>query len=333
MWGGWGGHLYFPLEYYIKAMAVFFSIISAVTMFFLIKHFRPKSCYLPTVIACATLFSPAFLLDILKANLPDSLYLSFMLLSLLCFVKRKTGSAWFLCIVGACFKLMAIYLIPVYIWFYLKNFKTDSLYEKIKPFIFSFLALLICSLPNIITGGSFKDAIVTPILERSNAMMNSYSLSIWNFLPNNHKDFHLFAITLTGLTFIILFIFLKSFVRKEHYAAIEFPVLLTLSPLICYFFLPAQHEAYFASATIFAVLGAVIMLNKKFFGIAVALNALFFYIYSLIISMISKAMNTIDLLSSGRLLFQLLTLVYIAIVGSLLQEIWRNSRLYKQTTS
>ena len=171
----------FPIEYNIKAIAIFCTLASSVCMFFIAKHFRPGSLYTPIVSAIVVLFLPAFFFDAMKTNLPDSVYLMFCLYSFFCFIKKKRYAAWFLLGMGACFKLMAIYLAPVYIYFYFKNFRKSSWTQRFAP-VAGLLSVVVCSLPDVILGGNFLDAIIKPLFSRGGQALGSV-FSMWQFFP------------------------------------------------------------------------------------------------------------------------------------------------------
>jgi len=244
-----------------------------------VKHFRPKSAYMPAASALSVLFLPSFLFDILKTNLPDAVYLMFCLYSFQCFVKKRRWPAWLLLGFGICFKLMAIYLAPVYIYFYVKNFHRYKFGSKLSP-LSGIFALILCSLPYMICGGGFFNAIIGPSLNRTDDAMRMNSFSLWTFLPNDMGYFKLFSIALLAMTMFATAYYIFHFMELKKRRNIEYPLLPTLSAALCYFILPAQHESFFTLAAVFSLIGFAIMVKKPYLIIFILLNALLFFAYA-----------------------------------------------------
>jgi|GEM_PF-4658639 len=278
-------HLYptFPIEYSIKFMAVVFSLLSAVAVYFLAKHFRPKATLLPVIAASITPFLPLFSMDLLKTNLTDGVYLALCLWSFYFFIKNRKGLSWFLLALGACFKLMAIYLVPVYLFFYIKDFKSYNLKEKLAP-LWGGLAVIICSIPNMLAGGKFLDGIITPILGRGD---NGLTMPwFWmiptgnNFTPpetGEQMRLMVYALLILALFGTLFFIF--NYVKKQYQTKVGLAILPTISIMVCFFLLPSQHETYFAMAAIFSLLSFIVLPTKHFFVNFLAINIFLFYMY------------------------------------------------------
>lgn len=246
-----------PIEYLIKSIGIFFSLASSIVMFFIVKHFKNKSNYLPTVAAVITLFLPAFSMDVMKTNLSDSSYIFFALLSFLALVKDKKFFVWFFIGIGASFKLMAIYIVPVYIYLYFRNFKKSSLFDKFVPFIATALAIVLCSLPNVVAGGSFLNGIINPILTRTGGHIFAGGFSLWSIiygmsLPSTPPQVKLFSIVLVTILLILTGLFIARYIRPEKRMATEYALFPIISTSLFYFFFPAQHESYIALAAVFA---------------------------------------------------------------------------------
>lgn len=274
---------HFPIEYCLKAIAIVCSLLSALAMFFIAKHFQPKSKYLPTIVAGVTLFLPLFSMDLLKTNLTDGMYILPSLWSFYFLLKNKKALSWFLLAIGACFKLMAIYLVPVYIFFYIKDFKTYKLREKLTP-LWSLLGLALCSIPNVLAGGNFIDGIITPIIGRNNAAV--VMPWFWLIPPSNNltpsETAHEVSLMLYGLLFLVLFMtifFILKYIKKTEQKRVGLAILPTLSILACFFLLPSQHETYFAMAAIFSLIGFLAFPTKAMFVNFLAINIFLFYMY------------------------------------------------------
>lgn len=239
----------------LKIIAAVCSILSSALVYAIIKWYRPHARFAPTAGFIAALYSPPLLLDLIKANAPDSLYIMLALLSLLLFVKGHKVASYFVLGFGICYKLMAIYLLPFFLYFYIKDFKKYSVAEKCAPLAI-LASVCLCSIPNVLAGGSFLDGIILPLVGRASpraiAMANN-SFTLWMLLPNNTAAFSLFSVGLISLLFFILFLFLFYFIPESRKRKVEWSILLPLCPMLCYYILPAQHEGYFALSCIFSL--------------------------------------------------------------------------------
>lgn len=312
----------FPVEYNIKLIAVVASVVSAIVVYFIIKHFRSKARYAPTFGMVVTLFLPAFLLDVIKTNLPDTVYLMFILFAFLTFIKDKKQLAWFVLGLGLCFKLMAIYLAPFFLYFYLKDFKKYRLKDKLSP-LFIFPAIIICSIPCVISGGSWFDGILGVFINRSVGAMHVNGYTLWQLMPNDIDNFKYFSIALMFLVFVAIFIFVKYFVSEENKADVEYTILLPLFPMIAYFLLPAQHETYFAMATVFAFINWCIIPRRKTLFIFATTNMLLFIGYSII----SFRWFLEEMPNSNSILYdsQLWALCTASIIAYLMYQLYKSS--------
>ncbi len=273
----------FPIEYSIKFMAITCSLLSAGAVFMIAKYFRPRSQYLPVIVACITPFLPMFSMDLLKTNLTDGMYIMPCLWSFYFFLINKKELSWFLLALGACFKLMAIYLVPVYAFFYLKDFTKYSLREKLAP-LWGALAVLICSIPNMAAGGKFLDGIVTPIIGRNDDVV----VMPWFWLiptgnnftsPDIAREMRTMLYGLLILIFFMTIFFILKYVKKEKQRLVGLAILPTLSIMVCFYLMPSQHETYFAMAGIFALIGFIIQPKKELFINFFSVNLFLFFMY------------------------------------------------------
>lgn len=272
-----------PIEYCIKFIAMTCSLLSAVAVFFITRHFHPKSKFLPVIAACITPFLPTFSIDLLKSNFTDGMYIMPSLWSFYFFLKGKKEVSWFLLAFGACFKLMAVYLVPVYLYFYIKDFARYSLREKLAP-LWGIVAVFVCSIPNFLAGGKLLDGIITPILDRNEVgfVMPYFWLipSTNNFMPaTTAQDMRLMLYALLIFIFFFTFFFTLRYVREEYKTQVGLTVLPAISILVCFYLMPSQHETYFTMAAIFAFIGFLALLKKEFFVNFIVLNIFLFCMY------------------------------------------------------
>ena len=266
----------FSLVACIKIMTLIGILASAIAVFFITKHFRPHSIWMPTIFSALTLFLPVFLGDLIKANLPDSVHISLSLLAFLAILKKRNNLAWFTIGVALSFKLMAVYIVPVFILLYILDFKKSSLKDKLAP-LFILFGVLVCSLPNFFAGGSLFEGILGPILFRSGLGSTVIPTSnIWSLLPNYLPAFKFASVAVLLFIFLLIFIIIIYFVPKKQQKQITIALLPSLSILLCFFFLPKQHELYMQMAGIFSLLGIAAMRNQKMLFIFVMISIITF---------------------------------------------------------
>jgi Gpi18-like mannosyltransferase len=282
----------FPLHWNIKFIAICFTIVSAAATYLIVRHYSGRESWRPFVGALLILFIPAYFCDIVKTNLPDSSYLTFCLLAFLAFIKKRPCLAWTLVGIGMAFKMMALYLMPFLFFYYLKNLKGmkgmsgDSTLSRFAP-LFAAVGFLLCSIPGVLAGQSYYDATVGSILGRASflkagganfwAIFPTPDESWWPWFPaisnmqvKNMTIFGFAAIALIlGLLYFMLFSIKKE--RLQEFGALLF---LILSPLVCYFFMPAQHEGYFALASVASLIVCLINPGRVVFVVFSTLTAL-----------------------------------------------------------
>jgi hypothetical protein len=279
-------HLYphFAIEENIKMLAIGFTIASSITTYFITKHLCPNSQWRPTIAALLILFMPAFFCDIIKTNLPDASYLTFCLLAVLALLKKRYWLVWFLIGVAMSFKMMGVYIVPFLLYLYARDFRKATRFNMFAP-LFAVVGYLICSLPGLLVGQGLYDVTVGTVMQRSDVLNTTFAANFWTIFGGDYSGWQyfpsvspvqtpsmkLFAYSAVLLVFIVVYILLFSIRgrRKQQYG-IE--VLLVVSPLICYFFMPAQHEGYFALAPVLAMIVWVVHNSRLHFWLFIILS-------------------------------------------------------------
>ena len=274
----------------IKCIGAIFTLLSSLFAYLIVKHFQKgNTSWQATLAASLILFIPPFLGDLLKTNLPDSAYIALILLSLLLFLKNKYVLSWLIFGVAIYFKAMALYIAPLYIFYYLYTFKENTIIKKIAP-IFSFVGLFIAALPGYFAGLTLWDSALGTILGRTASTLSAengfLSLvdgreSFVNFpviSPDNIASFQIISMALMVI-FVYLLMFLLFQTKSKKALAFSMIDLTIVSPIILWFFLPGQHENYFSIAAVFAFLALLIVPTKKYFVLFIILNFLVWQSY------------------------------------------------------
>jgi len=278
------------VEYCVKSLAIFGTLIATVAVFFIVKTLvkRPAS-WLPLVAAAVVPFLPAFFMDTVKANIPDSIYLGLDLLALLALLKKRPGLAWFLVGVALSFKMMAIYILPFVVFLWLRKWPSAKVWHRVSP-LFIIPGFLLTCIPGYLAGLSLYDSTIGVLVFRATTMGYEW-WGIWQLLFNNSllhvpggiaadqvHNVMLYGLAMLALIFIALFALLFGIrdSQRQNQAALDF---LVASPILCYMFLPSQHEAYWALSSVFALIVLVIRRSRASLAVLIVLSFTLFELY------------------------------------------------------
>ncbi len=213
----------------------------------------------------------------------DSIYATFVVLSFLYLLKEKYLSSFLLLGIAFAFKLQFIFILPVYLFVYLK--------KKSFPFYYFFLipiVNLIFSLPPLVIGRSLEKIMGIYIGQASQySALSMHYPNVYSFFGKfqtnsgevlNQTNFPIatIGIIFTFLLFILLAIWLF---RKKKVLNKENLFLLTVwTTLILPFLLPHMHDRYGYLAGIFSILYALIYHKKYYVAIGYQILTIFLYI-------------------------------------------------------
>lgn len=191
------------------------------------------------------LFLPTIIMDSGLWGQCDSIYVSFILLSLVSLLYEKDLLAFISLGIAFAFKLQTVFILPLYLLLYIKKRRFSILY-----FGFSLLAFYICSLPGIVMGRKWYEPFTIYFMQTSETHINMYypNLSgiIYKVSQNNLPLYIMlkhFFILLTIGTLLIGCYFIISYTGTN----------LTGKDLLCYavwiswtcvMFLPSMHDRY-----------------------------------------------------------------------------------------
>ncbi|QIL50151.1 hypothetical protein G7084_01715 [Weissella coleopterorum] len=272
-----------PTVWCIKILAGIFTFLSAWAMAVLMRVIIGDKVWNDVLAYTLVLFSPVFLGDIFKTNLPDSSFFLFSILAIVAVFKQKHWLSWFWVGVAVSFKAMGIYVTPFLAFFYLRDFKKMSLWARLSP-LMTVIGMAICALPAIILGEHPFMAMFGNIMTRSGGLskrdfgiLKLIDGGSWVWFPNlNHAqkvEMQLAGIAVLALIFLGLYlmIYLIPKLSQQNEALLY---LLVASPMLCWLFLPAQHETYFNIAGVFAIILVGVHPNLKHWLILLMTNFL-----------------------------------------------------------
>ena len=221
---------------------------------------------------CVIICAPSVFLNSAYWGQCDSIYVSFVLLGLLMFMREKYSVSFFWMGIAMGFKLQTIFVMPVLLLLYLAKKKFSVLQFLLIPF-----GMVVCGLPNIIVGGRKISDVFTIYIEQADtyhSLAMNYP-SFWVLLTReiNEEIYGIIrnmtilftVIVMSGLCAVWLLGKIKWTKAHILYAAF-------LLSYTCVFFLPSMHDRY---AYLIEVLAIVIaFLIPKTLGLMFGLQIL-----------------------------------------------------------
>lgn len=281
---------YFPIDslFSIKIVSIIFDFLGAIIVYKIIQELLKDKSYKDKVsllVYGLYLILPTILLNSAYWAQSDSIYTTFVLLSILYLIKKNYKLSIVFFAIALSFKLQAIFILPLYVLMYISERKI-----KLRYFLYIPLVIFILSIPKVIFShdllagfriyfdqmGSYKEYITLNF-------PNIYSI----FLKGNGSNlintpFDELATIGIIVTFIILVILAYLvYIKKTKFdknAIIEFGL---FSILITTFFLPEMHERYLFMGDVIALLYLVINAKKYYVPIMIEFISLNGYMYLL----------------------------------------------------
>lgn len=257
------------------------AIVSMLIAYELLKDNKRKHLY-ALITYSVVIILPSLILNSSAWGQCDSIYTSFVLISLLCLLKEKYFKAFIFLGISFTFKLQAIFILPVYIFIYLSNRKFPIYYFLIIPIV----NVIMC-MPAVFVGRSIESCLLIYVNQ-----INNYS----NYISMNFPNIYAMLIDTIGgsnlisnpdaalsnlgllFTFSILSITAITILYKEIKIDNKMIIELSLwSILLCTFLLPNMHDRYMYMADIISVL--FVLINSKKFYVPIAVNFISLYVY------------------------------------------------------
>lgn len=267
---------YLPIEPLIpiKCISIIFDFILAASAGMLVYKIVKKDNKLyGAVTYMITLILPTILANSSIWGQCDSIYVTFVILSLLYMVQDKYLKSFILLGISCAFKLQFIFIVPAYIIYLVSKKK----YIKLTYFgIIPIVDFIMC-IPAMIVGRPIKECMMIYI---SQAGENIDRLSmnfpnIYNFIGKiegtfamNYSDINyniISVVTIGVIGFIMLLIYFKRDIDKKQMIKLSL-----WSVCITTFLLPHMHERYLYLGETLSVILAII--DNKYIPLALAIN-------------------------------------------------------------
>ena len=214
--------------------------------------------------------SPLVLLNSAEWGQCDSVYAAFIMLALLFLHEEKYKTSFLMVGIGLGFKLQAIFILPVFLFYYFYKKKFSIVYFAIIPVVME-----IMSIPAIIAGRGVFD-VFTKYMHQVDwypTMAKNYP-TFWTLLTNLHTVENYYVLKTMAVTTTILIIGCVMYAVIYKKVELNYENLLRLAFITCFtcsVFLPGMHERY---AYLAEILGMVmIFIDWKFIPFVIGMNA------------------------------------------------------------
>lgn len=250
----------------IKALSIIFDILMGVIGYLIVKKItNSKYSYICLLVI---LFIPTVILNSSVWGQCDSIYTTFVLLSLYLLLKNKFSLSFLMLGIAFSFKLQFIFILPLYIILYFVNKNFSILNFLLIP-----LGNILMCLPVILMGMPIINCFTTYLEQTTSysVILTRNLANIYAFLPDI-KIIGYILILITGLLFLSLLIYFIK--RKKKIEGKELIAVGLLGILIAVYFLPFMHERYMFMADILSVIWYFLYKRKIWIPIIINLTSI-----------------------------------------------------------
>ena len=257
-----------------KIVSIFFDYVASVGVFLLIYDKDKKNTkFLALLGAIIAVFSPIVFLNSSAWGQCDSIYTSFVILSLVAYKKDKNALSMIFFGLTFAFKLQAIFFLPFFLfeWFRKKSF-------SVLNFLLIPLTMIVVCIPAYINGRGFWGFISPYYYQTGSCDKMSFNYqSFWTIISGTSEKRHEYIAAMKVpavlITFLILFSIMTWLIyRKKELNDRTSLYLAIILAFTCVEFLPGMHERYGYGVEILSI--ALAFKDKRTIPIAIALNIL-----------------------------------------------------------
>ncbi len=255
--------------YAIKLVSVVFDFLLAAGVGWTVRE-RYRTGPLPGLALLLTLFAPTVLVNSALWGQNDSIFVSFLVLTVLFLVRGQTSLAAVVYGVALAFKAQAVFLAPVFAVLLLKK-RLRPLQAMLVP-----AAYLVLMLPALIAGRPVRDLLLIYTRqagEYPHLTMGAPNLYQW--LPDDVARFQTPGILLAAAVVVILC--LAAVESRGPIGPDAVVRIALLSSVAVPFFLPGMHERYFFAADVIAIVWAFYFPRGFLVPVAMGLTSLLSY--------------------------------------------------------
>ena len=258
--------------YLYKIISVFFDYILAFSSAVLVCRLSSRKMFdwIFQITYTVVLLLPTVVLNSAYWAQCDSMYVSFIILTLLSFYEERYTWAFIFLGVAFAFKFQTIFIVPFVLCLMVYRKVTKGLhYSLIVGILISSLCLCLSGIGGYVNGRPLI-SVFTLYAEQAGQYQSMWmnAPSFWVLVGNNYEFLHIFAI---GLTIALCGIGLMYILNHENCldGGEAFMAAATWFVWICFLFLPAMHERYAYMLDIFLLILCFFRIEYvKFFGVS-----------------------------------------------------------------
>ncbi len=320
---------YIPISplYTIKAISILFDFILAFSSYKLVNKFlreKERKGIIGLITYGLILFAPTVLLNGACWGQCDSIYATFVIISLIFLIDEKYFWSFTFLGLAFAFKLQFIFILPLYILVWISKRKFPVYYFGILPVV-----NFITCIPSIAFGKPIKDCLLVYVNQ-----MGSYSQFTSNNFPSIYNlfcqlteksealaiesiDVAKVGIIITLALYVIMaciIIYKKVNISKELIIYIGL-----WSVVVATFFMPNMHDRYMFVADVISILAVIIFRTK---------SSIF---YAVVINLNSFATYTRYLFGTEFVNIQIATILQLIVVIALTYDLLKNKGIMSQS--
>ncbi len=267
---------YIPINslFLIKFVSVIFDFVLAITIVKIFNEIKPNhKKELDLLLYFICLLLPQFILNGSCWGQCDSIYTSFVMISILFLLKEKYTKSFVFLGIAFAFKLQAILIFPLYIILFFSSKKFN---------IFNFLLIplmnIILSMPALLVGKPFKELILIYFNQTGtyskNLVLNF--INIYHFINGDVSLFYKLGIMVTALIFLIIMIYIIK--NNKTWTKEKIITLALLTVIVATFFLPGMHDRYLYIGEVLSILYYFTYKKNFLLVLIININAIITYV-------------------------------------------------------
>lgn len=309
---------YLPIKplYQYKILSGIFDYLLALGVGFMSYKLTNKDMTKGAVAYAVILMSPLVIFNSAAWAQCDSIYVFFIVLSLILLMDEHYGISFFVLGVAFSFKLQAVFILPFFIFYYFKERKFSIIQFLLIP-----LAMCVTAIPSLVMGRGIADVFMNYVeqIGTYTSLAINYP-SVWCVVNEAVSPETLKApavIITVVLIGIFMYIWIKSAENMDKKKMLYCAFILAYT---CVLFLPKMHERYGYLYEILAILIAFV--DRKTIIPCVILN---------MVSLITYSSYLYGVSYDARILGCINGLVYLAYVVMLIPSILKKSMQNENT--
>lgn len=309
---------YLPIKplYQYKILSGIFDYLLALSVGFMSYKLTNKDMTKGAVAYAVILMSPLVIFNSAAWAQCDSIYVFFIVLSLILLMDEHYGISFFVLGVAFSFKLQAVFILPFFIFYYFKERKFSIIQFLLIP-----LAMCVTAIPSLVMGRGIADVFMNYVeqIGTYTSLAINYP-SVWCVVNEAVSPETLKApavIITVVLIGIFMYIWIKSAENMDKKKMLYCAFILAYT---CVLFLPKMHERYGYLYEILAILIAFV--DRKTIIPCVILN---------MVSLITYSSYLYGVSYDARILGCINGLVYLAYVVMLIPSILKKSMQNENT--